>query len=174
MTIAPQVYQGIPWYTERADLTASTCDHCGSEIREYPYNLHYCHAEFLDALLAFGRPATKKQIPMLSKSTYNTGTQTWRWGLVKSESPTNRGPWFITDLGVQFRQGRIVAPSHCIIRMLAGTKSEIVRFEGQPMTFSQLRLMSAGNEIYDEKVEEQRRARSGLPPTPPSSLPFDL
>lgn len=149
-------FNSLPWM-EKTILEVQICSHCGHELYEYRYIIHRSHANFMLALYKAGKPILKREVDegICSRDNFTYGTQSWRWGLVRSLSYSNRGPWELTQSGFQFLEDKLLIPKYAVTFKKSRSTSKVIRYEGPALNLQKVLSIKKGEEMYSECKEDR-------------------
>ena len=131
----------------------SICEHCGAKKIEYTFSFNKGLATFLGKLFDANQPCKTDNLGLTYAQ--RTNSQKLRyWGLavpvINEESVLKRGWWVITEKGKAFVRGQISIQKKVITQ-----RNEILRFEGQHITFNEVSEGYQYYEHYSFQVKEQ-------------------
>lgn len=136
------------------------CPHCGAKTVEYPHSLSRGLARVIFRICQNLGPAREFHVGScdLTNSQINNLQKLRYWGIIaKAPDETAKGGnWILTDLGLQFAQGRIM-----MRRKVWTYRGEFVRFEGDQILITDV---SEGWKYRPDYARaRQPRAQAELP-----------
>lgn len=132
------------------------CESCGHLIVEYSFNINKGICGVLVKLFEVGQPVSISQLG-LSNSQYSNYPKLAYWGLAERhaiDSDTKGGVWKITHDGIDFVVGRKSVRKKVVMK-----NKEFIRFDGEPVMFSQIIEGYDYKPFYVEQIRAQEEYR---------------
>jgi hypothetical protein len=149
------VFNNLPWYANRTTTWKTTCRHCKHAVIEYPFQIIPHVLKFLRAIRHRTEPTRLGDLGLV-KAEYTSGYRASYWGLAIPMGDGERGPWLISESGVEFIDGRLRIPA---VVIQAGRA--VRRYEGDAWLPSDVPLTGSG-ECYSHYRDIKKNAPEQL------------